>query len=98
MGPSRVTATSSTLIDHIISGLQIPVLRSIQVCGLSDHRVQIVNLDYSLNKFTPKVQYVRPFQKCHWEELKLYWSLCLGVLCIHLVISMTSGLFFILFW
>ena len=27
VGPSRVTATSSTLIDHIVSSSQVPVLR-----------------------------------------------------------------------
>ena len=70
MGPSRVTATSSTLIDHIVSSSQVPVLRSVQTCGLSDHKVQIVNLDYSVNKVSPKVQYVRSFQKCQWDELK----------------------------
>ena len=43
VGPSRVTATNTTLIDHIISGSQIPMLRSIQVCSFSDHKVEIVN-------------------------------------------------------
>ena len=54
-GPSRVTATSSTLIDHIFSSSQVSVLRSVQTCGLSDHRVQIVHLDYSMNEVSPKI-------------------------------------------
>ena len=58
MGPSRVTATSSTLIDNIVSSSQVPVLRSVQTCGLSDHKVQIVNLDYSVNKTFRNVQNV----------------------------------------
>ena len=94
VGPSRVAATSSTLIDHIVSSSQIPVLRSIQTCGLSDHKVQIVNLDYSVDKISPKVQYVHSFRKCQWDELKSV--LCL-VPCIHLMILTISGPFFILF-
>ena len=70
VGPSHMTATSSTLIDHIVSSSQVPVLRSIQTCGLSDHNMQIVNLDYSVSGTAPKVQYVRSFWKCQWDELK----------------------------
>jgi len=47
---SHVTDTSFTLIDHNISSSRISMLRSIQMTGLSDHKVQIMNLDYSITK------------------------------------------------
>ena len=39
------------------------MLRSTQTC---DHKVQIVNLDYSFNKIPPGVH---SFRNCHWDEL-----------------------------
>ena len=33
------TSTSASLIDHIITSKDIPVLRLLQTCGLSDHKV-----------------------------------------------------------
>ena len=58
VGASRVTDTSSTLIDHVIGSSSISMLRSIQMTGLSDHKVQIVNLDYSITKPPIREQYV----------------------------------------
>ena len=47
------------------------MLRSIQTCGLSDHKVQIMNLDYSITKPSSRERalYVRSFQNCQWDEL-----------------------------
>ena len=44
-GPSRVTDTSSTLIDHIVSTPVVSMLSVKQAIGLSDHRVQIADID-----------------------------------------------------
>ena len=98
MGPSRVTATSSTLIDHNVSSPQVSVLRSVQKCGLSEHRVQIVNLDYSVNKVSPKIQHVVPFKSGNGTSLNQCCVRWHGILCTLLMILITSGPFFILFW
>ena len=69
VGASHATDTSSTLIDHIFACSHISVLRSTQTCGLSDHKVQIVNLDYSFNKISPRVQHIHSLRNYHWDEL-----------------------------
>ena len=38
------TSTSGSLIDHVITSKDIPVLRLLQTCSLSNHRVQIATL------------------------------------------------------
>ena len=48
-GPSRVTEYSSTLIDHHIVGMsEISVSDIRQAIGLSDHQVQILDLDITV--------------------------------------------------
>ena len=40
--PTLITETSVTLIDHAIASKDIPVyINSLQLCGLSDHKIQI---------------------------------------------------------
>ena len=43
--PSRVCPLSSTLIDHIACSSKLSVCRVLQAIGVSDHRVQVVDLD-----------------------------------------------------
>ena len=43
--PTCVTENSTTLIDHVITSKDIPVSSLQQTCGLSDHKVQVVNLE-----------------------------------------------------
>ena len=67
--PTRTTSNSSTLIDHIITTKQTPKLRMAQTCGLSDHRVQIANFDYSPLPTSPRVYEIRAFRRCDWDRV-----------------------------
>ena len=46
------------------------VTRVLQAIGVSDHRVQIVELDVSILRQAPEVRYVRAFRKCNWDDVK----------------------------
>ena len=46
----QVTDVSSTLIDHILSALDISVSFTTQATGLSDHNVQIVDFDITVQR------------------------------------------------
>jgi len=68
--PSRVTATSATLIDHIITTHDIKV-NSVQQCvGLSDHLVQFLDLDMSVVRPKPATVYICPFRSCDWDAIR----------------------------
>ena len=67
--PTRVTSNSSTLIDHIITTKLTSTLRMVQICGVSDYRVQIANFDYSPLHARPKVYQIRAFRKCDWDRI-----------------------------
>ena len=43
--PSRVSRGSATLIDHISSSNQLPVVHSCQAVGISDHCIQCVDFE-----------------------------------------------------
>jgi len=45
MEPSRVCPLSSTLIDHIACSSQLSVSKVLQAVGVSDHQVQVVEVD-----------------------------------------------------
>ena len=62
-GPSRVCALSSTLIDHVVCSSSFAVTRVLQAIGVSDHHVQIVELDVSVLRQAPEVRLVRAFRK-----------------------------------
>ena len=68
-GPSRVTDLSSTLIDHILCTSSISVLDVKQAIGLSDHRVQILDLDIMVQRPPNSFCWVRPFRKCSWSSV-----------------------------
>ena len=68
--PSRVTASSSTLIDHVLSTPSLSVTRFCQSVGLSDHRCQIIEVDIPVNRSTKCSVTVRSFRKCPWNEVR----------------------------
>ena len=67
--PSRVSTLSSTLIDHIACSSSIKVSRVLQSVGVSDHRVQIADLDIRILRRTPEIVYVKAFRRCDWDEV-----------------------------
>ena len=69
-GPSRVTDVSSTLIDHILSTLDISVSFTTQATGLSDHNVQIVDFDITVQRSVSEFRWIRPFRACCWENIR----------------------------
>ena len=42
--PTCISKTSNTLIDHVISSTPLLATNSVQAVGISDHRIQIVDL------------------------------------------------------
>ena len=69
-GPNRVTDSSSTLIDHIITSCHTSVQEVVQTCGLSEHHVQIATLQYLTVKSVPRAYYIRSFRYCDWDQLR----------------------------
>ena len=68
--PSRVTATSATLIDHILTTPNIVVDSVCQSVGLSDHLVQVLDANLSVVHQRPSTCLIRPFRKCDWSAVK----------------------------
>ena len=68
--PTRVTESSATLIDHLLTTPSLAVSRSYQTIGLSDHCCQVLEVDIPVVR--PPVHYVsvRSFRKCPWDEVK----------------------------
>ena len=59
--PSRVTATSATLIDHVLTTPNVIVSSVYQSVGLSDHLVQILDADLSVIRYKPITLLIQPF-------------------------------------
>ena len=68
--PTRITETSTTLIDHVIASKDISVYNVLQPCGLSDHKVQVASFELGIVKHLPSIRYVRSFRECDWEKLR----------------------------
>ena len=68
--PTRISGSSATLIDHIISTSSLTVSNVYQASGISDHRMQVANFSISLMKCLPRSVWVRSFKKCDWIELR----------------------------
>lgn len=67
-GPSRVTETS-TLIDHVVSIPVVSMLSEKQAFGLSDHHVQLVDIDVVMQRPSVTFHWVRPFRRCCWDDV-----------------------------
>ena len=78
--PSRVTDTSSILIDHIICTVHLPVLNIQQAVGLSDHRVQIVDFDIVIQRSPAEFRWIRPLDIVAGTLLDLLYPLLHGLL------------------
>ena len=53
----------------MITSKDTPVLRLLQTCGFSDHKVQIATLDYYTYKIPSRSHQIRSFRKCDWQTL-----------------------------
>ena len=69
-GPSRVTDTSSTLIDHIVSTPIVSMLSVKQAIGLSDHCVQITDIDVVMQRPSVTFCWLRPFRRCCLDDVR----------------------------
>ena len=57
--PTLITETSATLIDHAIASKDIPVyINSLQLCGLSDHKIQIASFELRTVRHLPSIRHV----------------------------------------
>ena len=68
--PTRITATSETLIDHIITSIPKKILES--GCfdpGLSDHNIVYAVLSLNKSNSKPLIKTVRSFKNCNTEKL-----------------------------
>ena len=61
---------SAILIDHVISSEVLNVSLSTQAVGISDHRVQIVDLDVTVCRRVPREIWVRSFKKFNWDQVR----------------------------
>ena len=80
--PTRVTATSSTLIDHIISSTpeMIEETKCLEL-GISDHMLVYVSLATKVKRPSPKIINARTYSKFNSEHFRkdieeAPWSVC----------------------
>ena len=76
--PTRITDTSATFIDHIITTPCIAVHSVYQSVGLSDHMVQFADVDLAVKHIKPTTISVRSFRKCDWVAVRESWLLFHG--------------------
>ena len=69
-GPSRVTESSSTLIDHIVSTSIASMLNVKQALGLSDHRVRIADIDIIMQRPPVAFRWLCPFRRCCSNDVR----------------------------
>ena len=59
----------------MITSKDTPVLRLLQTCGLSDHKVQVATLGCYTSKAPFRSCHIHSFKKCNWQELhNTLWS------------------------
>ena len=68
--PFRVTSSSATLIDHMLTTPNITVLQCYQTVGLSDHRTQILEIDVPVIRPISHTLTVRSFRHCPWNKVR----------------------------
>ena len=68
--PTRITDSSATLIDHIITTPCIVVHSTYQSVSLSDHMVQFVDVNLVVECLRPTTISVRSFRKCDWAAVR----------------------------
>jgi len=68
--PSRVCPLSSTLIDHIACSSKLAVSRVLQTIGVSDHRIQVVEVDVQPLRGVPENKQVRAFRRVNWDDVQ----------------------------
>ena len=65
--PTRVSVSSSTLIDYVMCSQDISVSNVIQATGVSDHRIQIVEFKIVTKQITIPSHLVHSLSKCCWD-------------------------------
>jgi len=56
-------------LPYVIASKDISVSGVQQLCGLSDHKVQIANFELKIMKCPPNIRYIRSFRMCDWGKL-----------------------------
>ena len=77
-GPTRITSTSATLIDHILTTPHVTVHSEYQSIGLSDHMIQFTDVDLAVECLRPTTVSVCSFCGCDWTAVRGLWLLFLG--------------------
>ena len=67
---TRVTNSSVTLIDHVITTPTLTVLQCYQAVGLSDHQCQILEVDVPTVRVPSHSLMIRSFRHCPWNEVR----------------------------
>jgi len=68
--PTRVTDYSATLIDNTLCTPDIPVCSVSQAVGLSDHRIQLVDFQASVQSPVSNYRWVQLFRHFDWRLVK----------------------------
>ena len=68
--PTRLSKTSSTLIDHVISSTPLLATNSVQAAGISNHRIQIVEFNINIGRREPRKLWICSFKKCDWDQVR----------------------------
>ena len=67
---TRVTNSSVTLIDHVITTPTLTVLQCYQAVGLSDHQCQILEVDVPTVRVPSHSLMIHSFRHCPWNEVR----------------------------
>ena len=70
MSSAYCRSSPSTLIDHISSSDQLPVIPSYQAVGLSDHHMQGVDFGAPTCPQEVRIMWIHSFRKCDWDKLR----------------------------
>ena len=68
--PTRVSGSSATLIDHVISTITLSVSNIFQTAEITDHLMQVVDFSVSPSRSPSRLMWVRSFKKCDWPALR----------------------------
>ena len=68
--PTRITDTSATLIDHILTTPHVTVQFEYQSVGLSDHIIQFADVNLAVEHLRPTTISVRSFHRCDWIAVR----------------------------
>lgn len=70
IAPSRVTTSSATLIDRVLSTPSLSATRCCQSVGLSDHCSQIIKVVIPVSCCAKQSVIVHSSRKCPWNDVR----------------------------